>query len=96
MRGAVTWPADGAYKIPGNPSGVISFRTICIQLFIYRREKFQVAVMSSEEQILEAFNACDADKSGKISCAELAKVLKALGYEAKADEVAAVSSLYFS
>jgi len=50
----------------------------------------------SDEQVLEAFNACDADKSGKISCAELAKVLKALGYEDKADEVAAVSSLSFS
>ena len=39
----------------------------------------------------EAFDACDADKSGKISCSELVNVLKAIGYEANAEQVAAVS-----
>ncbi|MRB67424.1 hypothetical protein GH825_28940, partial [Bacillus thuringiensis] len=35
-----------------------------------------------------AFDACDTDKSGKISCSELAKILKELGYADKSDEIA--------
>ncbi len=37
-----------------------------------------------------AFDECDADKSGKISCKELAKVLAVLGYGEKSNEVAEV------
>ena len=51
------------------------------------------AAVMSEAQIREAFDACDADKSGKISCSELVKVLQAIGYADKAEESAAVSIL---
>ncbi|KAI0235063.1 hypothetical protein LSAT2_014522 [Lamellibrachia satsuma] len=46
------------------------------------------AAVMSEAQIREAFDACDADKSGKINCSELVKVLQAIGYADKAEESA--------
>ena len=44
----------------------------------------------SEAQLKAAFDECDADKSGKISCKELAKVLAAIGYGEKSTEIAEV------
>ena len=59
-------------------------------LFIFRREKFRRKRRHAGWR--EAFDACDADKSGKISCSELVKVLQAIGYAEKAEQVAAVST----
>ena len=52
--------------------------------------------MSREAELKVAFDTCDADKSGKIPCVEIVKVLKAIGYEGNAGQVAAVSTLLCS
>lgn len=90
MREAVTLPTTQAYKIPANPTGVISFRANRLHP-VHHLSTREVKAAMSEAQIREAFDACDIDKSGQISCSELGKVLQAIGYADKAEESAAVS-----
>ena len=90
MREAVTLPTTRAYKIQANRIGVISFRANRLHP-VHHLSTREVKAAMSEAQIREAFDACDTDKSGQISCSELGKVLQAIGYADKAEESAAVS-----